>query len=115
MERLLGRIIPAEGRGKVSFPLEARELSHGGSLIGKWWRCCGLSRDLWSWRWPLPGQGRDLDPASLPGRGGAGKMLREAPTAPAALYRGEGLRFASILLPHVLPKYLLNFISLFPA
>lgn len=71
--------------------------------------------------WPMPSQGRGSHPAPPARQGSAGGMLlvsgcpQEAPATRAALCRGEGLCFASFLLPHVQPKYLLNFISLFPA
>lgn len=69
----------------------------------------------------MPGQGRGSHPASPARQGGAGGMLlisgcpQEAPATRAALCRAEGLCFASFFLPHVQLKYLLNFISLFPA
>lgn len=70
---------------------------------------------------PMPSQGGGSHPASPARSGGAGGMLlisgcpQEAPATRAALCWGEGLHFAFFLLPHVQPKYLLNFISLFPA
>lgn len=79
-----------------------------------------IVRDLWGWRCVSSLQrwvaaARPGARTLLPGQGVLAGCSGALATTHAALCWGEVLCFASSLLPPVQPKYLLNFISLFPA
>lgn len=109
--------IPCQGKMRGFLPFGAPEPPRGGSSVGNLVTGAAVEMEVCELRWVADAGSHPASPAS---QGHPGMLLvsgcpQEAPATRAALCRGEGLCFASFLLPHAQPKYLLNFISLFPA